>query len=276
MKNGDLFGAGGAQVLAQQGLSLCVEMATALLHYFLDVAIGLRLRVDSVDAQTGNLSRERHRKMGCGISRAEVDGMTALHQTEGEGGGDRGLADAALSHDHDQAPSVRRQKVDQPIECWNVAGKRHGRSGRCRSPSCPRRAEQGAQRAYSQHVEGAERNIVPRQRLERRRKIGERPLPQVFQRRSSRVRSVAGPEHAVHNQSLVRETERAKLRRGSRRLGEGGGFRSSYEDDGRRFRIAECRHRHSEARFLHLEPGMRSQAGGAFIIDLEKTTPRLG
>ena len=132
VENGDLFGAGRAQILAQQGLSLGVEVATAIRHDLLDIALRLRLRVDSVDPQTGNLSRERDREMGCGIGRAEVGGMTAFHQAEGDGGGDRGLADAALAHDHDQALSVCRQKVDQPVEGGKVAREPHGRSGRCR------------------------------------------------------------------------------------------------------------------------------------------------
>jgi len=61
VEDGDLFGAGRAQILAQQGLSLCVETTTAILHYFLDVAFGLGFGVNSVDAQTRNLSCERHR-----------------------------------------------------------------------------------------------------------------------------------------------------------------------------------------------------------------------
>src|SRR5512141_2288992 len=76
MENSDLFCAGRAQILAQQSLPLCIKVATAIRHYFLDVAFRLSFRVNSVDVQTGNLSREGHRKMGCGISRAEVRGMT--------------------------------------------------------------------------------------------------------------------------------------------------------------------------------------------------------
>ena len=53
VEDSDLFGARRAQVLAKQGLSLCIKITAAILHDFLDVAICLRLGVNSVDAQTG-------------------------------------------------------------------------------------------------------------------------------------------------------------------------------------------------------------------------------
>jgi hypothetical protein len=53
--------------------------------------------------------------MGRGIGRAEMHGMTTLDQTEGDGCSYSRLTDAALTHDHDQAPSICRQKVNQPI-----------------------------------------------------------------------------------------------------------------------------------------------------------------
>ena len=55
--------------------------------------------------------------------------MAALDQAQSDGGGDRGLADAALAHDHDQAPAVRRQKIDQPIQGGKVVGERYGVRG---------------------------------------------------------------------------------------------------------------------------------------------------
>src|SRR5208283_3213271 len=39
--------------------------------------------------------------------------------------------------------------------------------------------------------------------------------------------------------------------------------------------ITERCHRRPKARLLHLEAGMRSQAGGALIVTPEKATPRL-
>src|SRR5512135_3580500 len=100
VEHSDLFGAGRTQILAQKLQTLRVEIAAAILHYFLDIAFGLRLGVNSIDAQSGNLTRERHSQMGRWISRAEMYGMTALNQTEGDGGSDGGLANAAFTHDH--------------------------------------------------------------------------------------------------------------------------------------------------------------------------------
>ena len=80
--------------------------------------------------------------MSRGIGRAEMHGMAAPDETKGNGGGDRRLADAALSHHHNEALSIRRQKIDQPIQGRKVADERSGDRGLDRRVLCRRRIQQ--------------------------------------------------------------------------------------------------------------------------------------
>ena len=122
----DLLGAGRAQVLQQQRAPFLVEMGAARGHDLVDVALRLGLRVDAVDAQARQVPGHRHGQVGRGIGRAQVDVMPALDQADGQRGGDRGLADAALAHDHDQpvprAASSSIRRSSPPRSCGSEAG----------------------------------------------------------------------------------------------------------------------------------------------------------
>ena len=116
VEHGDLLGAGRAQVLPQQRAPFLVQMGAARGHDLVDVSFRLRLRIDAVDAQARQVPGHSHGQVGCGVRRAQVDVMAALHESDRHRRGDRGLSDAALAHHHDQSLSLACQLIDQAIE----------------------------------------------------------------------------------------------------------------------------------------------------------------
>jgi hypothetical protein len=87
---------GGSKVLAKQRLALLVEFATVRRHDFLDIALRLDGGINAIDGETRHCAIDDEGDMGGGIRGAEVNGMTALGEANGDGGGDRCLPDAAL------------------------------------------------------------------------------------------------------------------------------------------------------------------------------------
>ena len=122
---------------------------------------------------------------------------------------------------------------------------------------------------------GSQADIVARESPERSRQVRQRLPSLVFQRHRRRVGAVAGTEHAVDDQALVREAERPKLRKEVRAASAFAPISRGHEDDGRQRRIAERRHRRLETSLLRLKAGMRPQARCALIVAFEKAAPRL-
>ena len=120
MENGDFLGAGRSQVFAEQGFALLVEIAATRRHDLCDVPFCLHLRVDPIDRETRNLAIDDEREMGGRIRGAEVNDVTASQEAYGDSRGNRRLADAALTHDHNQSPSRAREIVDQLVEAGKV------------------------------------------------------------------------------------------------------------------------------------------------------------
>jgi len=93
------------------------------------VAVAGRLdaRVDPGDLEGGQGPGEGGVDVGGGIRRRQVHGQATLGQGDGDRGGDGGLADAALAHDHDHGVALVGEVVNQRGEALRFAG--HGDLG---------------------------------------------------------------------------------------------------------------------------------------------------
>ena len=120
MEHGDFLGAWRSKILAQQRLTLLVEVTATARQYFCDIPLGLDPGVDPIDRQARHRAINDESDVSCRIGRAEMDGMTSLRQSHGDGGGNRRLSDAALAHDHDEAVLALRDVIDQPVEARQV------------------------------------------------------------------------------------------------------------------------------------------------------------
>jgi hypothetical protein len=116
VEHGDFFGAWRSKILTQQGHTLLVEFAATVRQYFRDISLRLDPRVDPIYRQARHRAINDESDVSRRIGRAEVDGMTPLRQSHGDGGGYRRLSDAALAHDHDEAVFALRDVIDQPVE----------------------------------------------------------------------------------------------------------------------------------------------------------------
>ena len=106
------------------------------------------------------------------IGRGQVDGLSALGQRDRDGGGNRGLADAALSHDHDKAMLRGGEVVNERLQIHE--SRRQG--GRCRrlgrqNLRCG--GKKAPQRLQAHDVLPAQRDFRPRKRAQFRRHLGE-------------------------------------------------------------------------------------------------------
>ena len=275
MEHGDFFGAGRLQVFEQQRLALFIQRLAARRHDFCNVSLGFRLGVDAADFQVRQTAVEGLRHMRRRVGGGQVNAVAALHQPYGQRSGNRGFADAALAHDHDQAVAQRGQFVGQPAErlggqisrCPVGSGRdnRHGTA-----------AEQGAQSRQADGVKSAQRHFVARQAGQGVRHLRDGFCAQGFDGAGDGVIKPAGMKHAVDEQALVRQAQRAQFFGGARRLLHGARVGPGDQNHGGQRRIAQCRQRSVEARFLHLQPRVRAQAGSATVIAGQKAAPRLG
>src|SRR5664280_1293718 len=120
MEHGDFLGAWRSKILKQQRPALLVEVTAAACQYFSDIPLRLDPGVDPVDRQARHRAINYESDVSCRIGRAEVDGMTPLAQSHGNGGGNRRLSDPAVAHDHDETAGALRDVVDQPVEARQV------------------------------------------------------------------------------------------------------------------------------------------------------------
>ena len=103
LKHRDLFVAGGLQFFLQQGQLLRRFRALRRLQHPRPIAPHFLLGIDVTDFEVRNALGQSFEQMLCRVGGGQVDGLAALGKRDRDGGGNRGLADAALSHDHDKA-----------------------------------------------------------------------------------------------------------------------------------------------------------------------------
>ena len=268
-----LLGAGRLQVLQQQGPALFVEVLAARGHDLVDVGGGLGLRVDAADLEAVQAAAQRLGHVGRWVGGGQVHAVATLHQADRQRGGDGGLAHAALAHDHDQPVTGRGQFVGQ-------RGQRAGRQfGGARGGHDVRRraaTEQRTQRGQADGVEGPQRHLIARECGQRPGQLRQRLAAQGFDGRRHAVGRIAGVEHAVDGQPLVRQPELSQLVRGARGFLHGAWVGPRDQHYGGERRVAQGPQRGIETRLLHLQPRMRPQAGGAAVVACQETAPGLG
>ena len=274
VEDGDLLGARGFQVFAQQRQSCGVQILGPRRQDLVGVALRLGLRVDAVHAQAVELPVQRRGQVGGRVGGAQVDGVAALHEGHGERGGDGRLADPALAHHHDQPAARRGEVVDQIGQ--RVPGRLAlPRLGHRRRRPHPVGTQQGPQRRQPHRVERPQRHLVARQRAQHRRHRRQRLRPLRLDRQRHRVVAPAGVEHTVDRQPLVPEPEFGQFHRRARRLGDGARLGPRDEHHRGQRRIAQRLQRLPEAHLLHLQPRMRPEAGRAAVVAGQETGPRL-
>ena len=94
-EDGDFFGAGGAEILFEEGLAFGVEVGLA--DDFFGVFADLFGRVDAGDGEAGDGVADGGGDVGGRVRGGEMDLVAAGGEGDGEGGGDGGFAYAALN-----------------------------------------------------------------------------------------------------------------------------------------------------------------------------------
>ena len=163
--------------------------------------------------------------MGGRVGSGQMHTVAALHQAHGQGGGNRGLADTALAHDHDEAVAHRGQFVGQAAERFGgqVNG---GNTGIGRGDRHGATAQQCAQCWQAHGVEDAQRHFVTRQAGQGVRHLRDGLNAQRFDGAGGRVVGPAGVKYAVDHEALVRQTQGAQLFGRARSLLHGGAGRA--------------------------------------------------
>ena len=275
MEHGHFFGAGRLQVFQHQSPLLRVQPRPLGRHDFVHIALGLHQRVNAVDPQAVHHALQRTGQVGRRVGGAQVHGFAALHQAQGQRGGDRGLANAAFAHDHDQAAPGAGQFIGQCTQTHRV---RHHTRCRCRTAGDGLRVgiEQGTQGRQSDGIKRPQWHLVLGQCAQVIRHGRQGLGAQCFKRLGHRVGLVGRMKHAVDHQALVIQAQRFQLVRCAGRLGNGAFVGARDQDNGGQRRVGqgvECR---LETNLLHLQTRMRPEAGGALVIAGQKAAPGFG
>jgi hypothetical protein len=150
----NLLGAGRGEVLPHQGAVGLVEIAAPGRHDLLDVAGGLRDRIDAVDGQALERAVHDERDMGGRIGRRQVHPVPPLHEAHGDGCRRGRLADPALAHDHDQTASGLRQFIDHRGKTGRVRRGRNGDGSGCGKASSRNRRRRAGRPTMSNDRSG--------------------------------------------------------------------------------------------------------------------------
>ena len=110
-EDGDFFGAGGAEILFEEGLALGVEAGLA--DDFFGVFADLFDWVYAGDGEAGDCVANGGGDVGGGVRCCEVDLVAAGGEGDGEGRGDGGFAYAAFAHGEDDAVALGFEFVEE-------------------------------------------------------------------------------------------------------------------------------------------------------------------
>jgi hypothetical protein len=207
--------------------------------------------------------------VGRRIGGAEMHPRAPRREPEGDGRGERGLADAPFAHHQDQPLLRPRQLIHQRGQRGQLHGRPRGRArrgGRCVG-------EQRAQRRQTHHVEAREGHLEAWQFAEPRGQLGQGDGPPTLERGGHRVVCQRGPKDPIDHQLLIANPEGAQLPRRTLRLAQRRGFGARDEHDRGQRWIREGLLGRSEALMAQGEARMGPEAGRAAGVGVEELAP---
>ncbi len=272
LEDGDFFGARRAQVFFEQCASGGIQFRALGRQHLLAVALGDLVRVDAAHGEVLQRAAQRLLQVGCRVRRGQMHRKAPVRQFHRDGGGQRGLADAALAHQHHQAVAVDGNAIHQRSQAWQVDV---GLSAAIAGHRRRRRVHQQLAQGLAPHqVEGLERHKVGRQRLQGWRHGGEHGLLASANGSGQRVlRRFARRKHAVHHQVLLPQTDGPQFAVRACGFAQRGLLRAGHQHQPGARAVGQRRHGRRVLAALLFQPGQRSEAGGIALGRLQKAAP---